>query len=211
MRVLLDVRGGLACVEAVSRGRPGRLGRVVFSHPVLRASNDKATLRTSLSRARVCRPRPVLDMRVTQVQKPDIRLRHWCAMKCEPPRFSDEENGSRVSDCIASLAEATSRLVWRVSSPATWRPRLMAGPSLFLFSWRAAAGATIDSGLSYTRCRRSRAHCSKLRRREHKTVAKLRKVTRRSGLAHTACRWSRFARMTAIKFDFPRGEMQNDP
>lgn len=126
MRVLLDVRGGLACVAAVSRGRPGRRGKVVLSHPVLRASNDKATLRASLSRARVRRPRPVLAMRVTKVQKPDIRLRHWCAMKCEPRRFSDEENGYRVSDCIASLAEATSRLVWRVSSlqlggPVSWR------------------------------------------------------------------------------------------
>ncbi len=206
MRVLLDVRGGLACVEAVSRGRPGPLGRVVLSHPVFRASNDKATLRASLSRARVCRSPPASAMRVTQVHEPDIRRRHWCAMKCEPPRFSDEENGSRVSECFASLAEVTSRLVWRVSSlqlggPVSWR-----GLSFFCLFWRAAAGATIDSGPSCTLigAREQSAQNYSIRSR---TSAKLRKVSCRSGLAHTACRWSRFARMTAIKFDFPREEI----
>ncbi len=106
----------------------------------LRASNDKATLRASLSRARVCRPPPASAMRVTQVQKPDIRLRNWCAMKCEPPRFSDEENGSRVSDCIASRAEATSRLVWRVSSLNLGAPSHGGAFPFFVFLARRGRG-----------------------------------------------------------------------
>ncbi len=42
----------------------------------------------------------------------------------------------------------------------------MVGPFLFFVFLRVAAGAAIDSGLSCTPCRRSRAHCSKLRHKE---------------------------------------------